>query len=379
MREKQRPPLLHGPKEAHLAKFHKMMMQNLRDFCIQHSNGFTKANGGTGPMSLQSSFEIHGQVYQLRMQIKNFLRSLHLPGHKVFERDINGSTASSSSTQNVAFVSENTSSTNEDETREIKSNRRRECMEFGKQDGRECTERGFLSFGDNCRDGVDWKIFRRCKICFDGCNCSDSDSEGSYNYESDSDNEYVSVQTKGLDTPSFANKQVKIPRVNYKELGHGFTERACFVCGSFSHLIRDCDYHLTSTALKVNTVKPIVNDIRLANVFHKTHSPSSRPLKRTTVLRKQFSNQKVYTIKVKEVSTVGEKWVTADNPHRSLKNKGIIDSGCSRHMTGNKAYLADFQDFNGGPVAFGGSKGYIIGKGKIKTSAFQSLFCVINV
>ncbi|GJY64148.1 retrovirus-related pol polyprotein from transposon TNT 1-94 [Tanacetum coccineum] len=39
-----------------------------------------------------------------------------------------------------------------------------------------------------------------------------------------------------------------------------------------------------------------------------------------------------------------------DNPHRTLKNKGIIDSGCSRHMTGNKAYLADYQDINGGPV-----------------------------
>ncbi|GJV30297.1 hypothetical protein Tco_1386745 [Tanacetum coccineum] len=38
-----------------------------------------------------------------------------------------------------------------------------------------------------------------------------------------------------------------------------------------------------------------------------------------------------------------------------------------KHMTGNKAYLAEFQDFNGGPVAFGGSKGYITGKGKIKT------------
>ncbi|GJU64701.1 putative ribonuclease H-like domain-containing protein [Tanacetum coccineum] len=56
-----------------------------------------------------------------------------------------------------------------------------------------------------------------------------------------------------------------------------------------------------------------------------------------------------------------------DNPHRNLQNKGIIDSGCSRHMTGNKAYLADYQDINGGPVAFGGSKGYITGKGKIKT------------
>ncbi|GKG01792.1 hypothetical protein Tco_0306497 [Tanacetum coccineum] len=56
-----------------------------------------------------------------------------------------------------------------------------------------------------------------------------------------------------------------------------------------------------------------------------------------------------------------------DYPHRALKNKGIVDSGCSRHMTGNKAYLAEFQDFNGGPIAFGGSKGYITGKGKIKT------------
>ncbi|GJZ60194.1 hypothetical protein Tco_0616010 [Tanacetum coccineum] len=55
-----------------------------------------------------------------------------------------------------------------------------------------------------------------------------------------------------------------------------------------------------------------------------------------------------------------------DYPHRALHNKGIVDSGCSRYITGNKAYLAEYQDFNGGLVAFGGSKCYIIGKGKIK-------------
>ncbi|GKC11742.1 hypothetical protein Tco_1008524 [Tanacetum coccineum] len=33
------------------------------------------------------------------------------------------------------------------------------------------------------------------------------------------------------------------------------------------------------------------------------------------------------------------------------------------NCTGNKAYLDEFQDFNGGPVAFGGSRGYITGKG----------------
>ncbi|GJW62257.1 ribonuclease H-like domain-containing protein [Tanacetum coccineum] len=252
-------------------------------------------------------------------------------------------------------------------------------------------------------------------------------------YESDSEDECVSIPTKQQETPSFANKQVKTPRENVKsqfthshkpkvdkkDLGYGFTVKACFVCGSLNHLIRDCDFHekrmvrkanlnsgwnkktsqkelretwnnvqrvnkqnqfvpsavltrtgkipvntarasgtknvstarqsfnrqtvLTSTAMKVNTVNPIVNRVRPANVFHKTHSPSSRPFKKTTVLRTDFSKQKVNTAK--------------DYPHKALKNKGIVDSGCSRHMTGNKAYLAEFQDFNSGPVAFRGSKG----------------------
>ncbi|GJS51741.1 hypothetical protein Tco_0625103 [Tanacetum coccineum] len=70
------------------------------------------------------------------------------------------------------------------------------------------------------------------------------------------------------------------------------------------------------------------------------------PFKKTTVLRTKFSNQKLNTAKVNGVSTVGGKRETAvkrypqqDYPHRALKNKGILH-GCSRHMTGNKAYLA---------------------------------------
>nr|GEU81619.1 ribonuclease H-like domain-containing protein [Tanacetum cinerariifolium]GEU81912.1 ribonuclease H-like domain-containing protein [Tanacetum cinerariifolium] len=52
----------------------------------------------------------------------------------------------------------------------------------------------------------------------------------------------------------------------------------------------------------------------------------------------------------------------SDNPHQTLKGKAIVDSGCSRHMTGKKAYLVEYQDFSGGPVVFGGSKGQITGK-----------------
>ncbi|GKF37571.1 hypothetical protein Tco_0114329, partial [Tanacetum coccineum] len=31
-----------------------------------------------------------------------------------------------------------------------------------------------------------------------------------------------------------------------------------------------------------------------------------------------------------------------DDPQKALKNKGIVDSGCSRYMTGNKACLVDY-------------------------------------
>nr|GEY16449.1 hypothetical protein [Tanacetum cinerariifolium] len=51
-----------------------------------------------------------------------------------------------------------------------------------------------------------------------------------------------------------------------------------------------------------------------------------------------------------------------DNPHQTLKGKGIVDSGCSWHMTKNKTYLVEYQDFIGGPVSFRCSKGQITSK-----------------
>ncbi|GJS56879.1 putative ribonuclease H-like domain-containing protein [Tanacetum coccineum] len=54
----------------------------------------------------------------------------------------------------------------------------------------------------------------------------------------------------------------------------------------------------------------------------------------------------------------------------SMSDHAVVDSGCSSHMTGNKAYLSDYEDFNGGFVAFGSDPkgGKITGKGKIKTA-----------
>nr|GFA52637.1 ribonuclease H-like domain-containing protein [Tanacetum cinerariifolium] len=68
------------------------------------------------------------------------------------------------------------------------------------------------------------------------------------------------------------------------------------------------------------------------------------------------------------------------DPQDALKDTGIFDSGCSRHIIGNKSYLIDYQEYDEGFVAFAGSSkgGKITGKGKIRTSKldFEDMYFV---
>nr|GEW31322.1 hypothetical protein [Tanacetum cinerariifolium] len=67
---------------------------------------------------------------------------------------------------------------------------------------------------------------------------------------------------------------------------------------------------------------------------------------------------------------------TEGNPQLKLHEKGVIDSGCSRHMTRNMSYLSEYEEIDGGYVAFGGDpkRGKITGKGKISTGGLTCLF-----
>nr|GEX63633.1 hypothetical protein [Tanacetum cinerariifolium] len=61
-------------------------------------------------------------------------------------------------------------------------------------------------------------------------------------------------------------------------------------------------------------------------------------------------------------------------------DQGIFDSGCSRNMIGNKSFLTDFQEIDGGFVTFGGSPkgGKISRKDKIRTGKldFEDVYFV---
>ncbi|GJR20385.1 hypothetical protein Tco_0968912 [Tanacetum coccineum] len=64
------------------------------------------------------------------------------------------------------------------------------------------------------------------------------------------------------------------------------------------------------------------------------------------------------------------------NPQQDLKDKGVIDSGCSWHMIGNRSYLIDYEEIDRGFVAFGGNskEGKITGKGYFTNSKAFRVF-----
>ncbi|GJV35135.1 ribonuclease H-like domain-containing protein [Tanacetum coccineum] len=70
-------------------------------------------------------------------------------------------------------------------------------------------------------------------------------------YESDSDDEYVVQPSKEQEKPSFAFVNTNGSMSKKLGLGYEFTRKACFVCGSFGHLIRDCDFHKKRIAKQV--------------------------------------------------------------------------------------------------------------------------------
>ncbi|GJR05742.1 ribonuclease H-like domain-containing protein [Tanacetum coccineum] len=136
-----------------------------------------------------------------------------------------------------------------------------------------------------------------------------------------------------------------------------------------------------NTAKQVNAAhsKTTMNAAKPKSHFYKiAHSIVKRPIHKYTAIKNKKFNQRVNTIKDKNVITVRPKAVVNavrlkavvnavkgnnvnvvkasacwGNPQQDLQEKGVIDSGCSRHMTGNMSYLTDFEEIDGGYVAFG--------------------------
>nr|GEV05721.1 hypothetical protein [Tanacetum cinerariifolium] len=133
---------------------------------------------------------------------------------------------------------------------------------------------------------------------------------------------------------------------NQKSRGHNtnWNNKACFVCRSLNHLIKDCDYYE-----KQMVQKPVWNNAMMVNHQNSVrmdHPHSNRNVVPTTILTSNgLGPQK----------TLSFLFDMQGNPRQALKDKGVTDSGCSRRMTENISFLSYFEKIDGGYVAFGGN------------------------
>ncbi|GKE75228.1 hypothetical protein Tco_1537269, partial [Tanacetum coccineum] len=160
-----------------------------------------------------------------------------------------------------------------------------------------------------------------------------------------------------------------------------------------------------NTARPINTAyqRPTVNSARTAsNVFNKAHSHVRRPFNNSTTNKNSNLKEKVNTIKenvttARPIAAVSDNkgneanavkastcWVwrpkqkVLDHVSRhngasmNFKRFDYVDAqGRSKRMTGNKSYLSDYEEIDGGFVAFGGDPkgGRITSKDKISTES----------
>nr|GEW40580.1 hypothetical protein [Tanacetum cinerariifolium] len=114
-----------------------------------------------------------------------------------------------------------------------------------------------------------------------------------------------------------------------------------------------------------STVESFVNSFKM---LENQENDKSRSDKRHHVVPQPYTGN--YMPPKPDLMFMDDK-VESKPQQKEYKEKGVTDNGYSRHMIGNKSYLTEYEDYNGGFVSFGDGKGKISSKGKIKTGTLD--------
>nr|GFA01804.1 ribonuclease H-like domain-containing protein [Tanacetum cinerariifolium] len=189
------------------------------------------------------------------------------------------------------------------------------------------------------------------------------------------------------------NKQAKHPRKNSQSprgnkinwnnllsqrLGNDFKmlNKACYICGSFEHLQYTCKHNKEQlNGQRVH--RPIWNNTRKMNHQNSPRMSNSHP-KRNFVPRIVLMRYGFKTLNTARQNS--SRVVVSVDTARQINtaySRLTVNSARPMHMTGNMSYLFEYEEIDGGYVAFGGDHkgGKITGKGKISTDTECVVLC----
>ncbi|GJR25562.1 putative ribonuclease H-like domain-containing protein [Tanacetum coccineum] len=186
------------------------------------------------------------------------------------------------------------------------------------------------------------------------------------NNEDTSSNVMLAIDGVGFDWSDMAEEQGK-PLMDDK----GFVDSGCLrhMTGNIAYLSDFKKFDGVNTAHP----KSIVFSAKPMLRFSKTAQSTAQAVNTTRPKAVKTARPNSAVVNVVRVNQEN-----AGKPQQD--DTGFVDSGCSRHMTGNIAYLLDFKEFDRGYVTFGGGAhgGRISSKGTLKTDSldFEDVYFV---
>ncbi|GKB18142.1 putative ribonuclease H-like domain-containing protein [Tanacetum coccineum] len=133
---------------------------------------------------------------------------------------------------------------------------------------------------------------------------------------------------------------------------------------------------VNTTVRQINTADPktTVNHPRLKlNAFKRGYSHKTRSFNRPQHAGFGKPSLVVHQLLLRNTLTL----MHEDNPQqKEYKEKGVINSGCSRNIIGNKSYLTEYEDYDGGLVSFGFGKGRISSKVLLRVPRKDNIYSI---
>ncbi|GJZ68352.1 ribonuclease H-like domain-containing protein [Tanacetum coccineum] len=186
------------------------------------------------------------------------------------------------------------------------------------------------------------------------------------------------------------NTERKLDMTNKERIGFDKSNVECFNSQKKGHFARECKAPMNQDSRNKEPTKrivPVEETTSNALVSYSSSSTNSESASESVVENPTVETNEPKTARKEDGALIIEYWVSKSeeedvpkikklffgekdgNQQQDLKDKGVIDSRCSRHMIGNRSYLTDNEEMDGGFVAFGGNSkgGKITGKGKIRT------------
>ncbi|GJT15911.1 hypothetical protein Tco_0874617, partial [Tanacetum coccineum] len=202
----------------------------------------------------QGAYEKHGLNLAMTMRTKPEIDTLSIDdlynNLRVFEQEIQGASKTSSSAQNVAFVSQSNASIINGIVQQggTHDGRRRETHLYQHQRSWEASEES---------DGLADKMMGIVQL---GSNILQLKRQSMHLW--------LSAQAMSVNLKNW-NAMME------RELGEGysFTKKKCFVCGSLSHLIKDCDYYEKKKAREAEVKRVVNTGTDIANITRKEPKP----------------------------------------------------------------------------------------------------------